>query len=68
MPTPLVGDMRREKAEEGEMEAEERQSRLDRFSKQVFRFRRKSLFCGRPGPIIMFKDLTFASRINFCFS
>ena len=40
MPTPLVGDMRREKAEEGEMEAEERQSRLDRFSKQVFRFRR----------------------------
>ena len=30
-PTPLVGDTRREKAEEGEMEAEERQSSLDRF-------------------------------------
>ena len=27
MPTPFVGDMRREKAEEVEMEAEERQSR-----------------------------------------
>ena len=39
-PTPLVGDTRREKAEEGEMEAEERQSSLDRFSKKVFRFGR----------------------------
>ena len=68
MPTPLVGDMRREKAEEGEMEAEERQSRLDRFSKQVFRFRRNSHPFGRPGP--WFQGVQSASyhvrRFNLC--